>query len=273
MKVMDKTWVVTGAGSGMGRALTLRMIRAGARVAAVDYNREALEETKNLVADPAKLSTHLVDVTDYSQVNALVGEVADQHGCVDGLVNNAGIMHPFGSFTELPLAHMEKVVAVNWWGVVYLLKAFMPTLLARPEAQIVNVSSMGGFLAMPNISVYGASKAAVKMLSEVLMLELKHTSIQTSVVFPGSVVTHFAANSPDLDEATRKKLIEFSDKEGVGLSPTDAAEIIFRGLEKGKPRIYVGKDSRMMDILYRISPRLALSRVSRLAAKQMPNFD
>src|SRR5690349_4825617 len=167
MKVADKVIVVTGAGSGMGRAVALELISRRARVAAVDRNAASLQETAAL-ASGGRLTTHVVDVTDRAAVANLPAEVAAAHGAVDGLVHCAGIIQPFVKVKDLDDAAIDRVMGVNWWGTLHLNRAFLPVLLARPEGHIVNVSSMGGNIPVPGQTVYGASKAAVKLFTDAL---------------------------------------------------------------------------------------------------------
>lgn len=160
MKLKGKVVVVTGAGSGLGQALTLELLRRGARVAAVDLREEGLLATRQMAGGLAGgLSLHPLDVTDREGVEALPVEVERVHGQVDGLVNNAGIIQPFKRLQDLDYAAIDRVMRVNFYGTLYMTKAFLPRLLGRPEAHLVNVSSMGGFLPVPGQTVYGASLA------------------------------------------------------------------------------------------------------------------
>ena len=195
MKVRSRVIVVTGAGSGMGRELTLALLRRGARVAAVDVRAEGLEETAVLAVAGERLSTHVLDITDRIACEALPDEVIAHHGSVDGLINNAGIIQPFVTIEDLDYATIERVLNVNLMGTIHMVKAFLPHLKARPEAHIANVSSMGGFLPVPGQVMYGASKAAVKLLTEGLYAELLDTNVGVSVIMPGAVATNITQNS------------------------------------------------------------------------------
>ena len=166
MKVNGKVWVVTGGGNGMGRELVLQLLRKGARVAAVDVRPEGLVETAAMAAAGDRLSTHVVDITDRDAVDGLPEQVVAAHGTVDGILNNAGIIQPFVPVAVLDRSAIERVLDVNLMGTLNMVKAFLPALLERPEAHIANVSSMGGFFPFPGQTVYGASKAAVKLLTE-----------------------------------------------------------------------------------------------------------
>ena len=155
MKLEGKVVVVTGAGSGMGRELTLQMVQRGARVAAVDLDEESLEQTKSIATK--NVESFVINVTDQEAIKALPEKVIASFGQLDGLVNNAGIIQPFIKISELTREQAEKVMDVNFWGVFDLTKAFLPELTKRPEAQIMNISSMGAYAPVPGQSVYGAS--------------------------------------------------------------------------------------------------------------------
>jgi len=257
MKAQNKTLVVTGGGSGIGRELTLQLLAKGARVAAVDLNQATLQETARLAGEGQdRLSTHVLNITDQAAVAALPGQVIAQHGAVDGVINNAGIIQPFVRVNDLELAAIERVLQVNLYGPIYMVKAFLPHLLQRPEAHIVNISSMGGFFPVPGQTLYGASKAAVKLLTEGLYAELLETNVQVTVVFPGAVGTNIAQNSgvnidmPDRDP--KQQAHSFS-----AVTPKIAAETIIAGMERDKFQVYVGRDAGMMNLFYRLNPRWA----------------
>ncbi len=258
MQFSHKVVVVTGAGSGMGRELTLALLKKGARVAAVDLHEHTLAETKALAAElGSQLSFHVLNVADEVGVRALPKQVIAAHGQVDGVINNAGIIQPFVKVQNLDDAAIDRVMKVNFYGVLGMTRAFLPHLLERPEACLVNVSSMGGFLPVPGQSVYGASKAAVKLLTEGLQSELSDTKVQVSVVFPGAINTNITANSGV--EAPRIA----GGKQYKTLSAPEAARIIIDGIERKKVRIFVGSDSTFMDRLYRLSPGYATGLITK----------
>ena len=260
MKVYNKSIIVTGGGSGMGRSLVLKLLEKGARVAAIDINQKGLEETAVLAEGKKDLLTiYKLDITDKQTVESTLGQIIEQAGAVDGIINNAGIIQPFKKLNDIDYVTVERVLNVNLWGTIYLTKTLLPHLHSRPEAHIVNVSSMGGFLAFPGQTIYGASKAAVKIMTEGLIQELNTTNVHVSVVFPGAVNTNIMSNS-GLEINVEKQ--EAAKQSSRLLSAERAAEIIINGIEKNKKRIFVGKDARIMDYLYRLSPNRAVSYIS-----------
>ncbi len=262
MKVQNKIVVVTGGGNGIGRELVLNLLSRGSRVAAVDINRTLLEETVELSGDKKeKLTTHIVNITDKGSVEALPDQIISQHGAVDGIINNAGIIQPFVRLKDLSYEAIERVMNVNFYGTLYMTKAFLPHLLRRPEAHITNISSMGGFLPVPAQTIYGASKAAVKLFTEGLHSELMSTNVMVTVVFPGAIATNIAANS-----GVRSSLKMGNGQRAIKmLAPTEAAQIIINGIEQNRYRILVGSDAKFMDFINRLNPRYA----AELIYKQM----
>jgi NAD(P)-dependent dehydrogenase (short-subunit alcohol dehydrogenase family) len=255
MKVMNKVIVVTGAGSGMGRALVLALVNKGARVAAVDLNENTLKETVELAGQyQDKISSHVVNISDRKAVEALPDAVIQAHGVVDGLINNAGIIQPFVRLKDLQYDAIERVLNVNLYGVIYMTKAFLPHLQQRPAAHIVNVSSMGGFFPVPGQTLYGASKAGVKLLTEGLYSELLDTNIRVTVVFPGAIATNIAQNSGIAIPASAGGE---SSQSYPTTSAEDAAQTIIDGMERDQFQVYIGNDAKMMNWLYRLSPRRA----------------
>ena len=262
MKIANKTIVVTGGGNGIGRELVLQLVGKGARVAAVDIDARALEETKELAGSQAdKLTLHALNITDRAAVDALPASVLAAHGSVDGLINNAGIIQHFVRFNDLLMSEIERVMNINFYGTVNLTKAFLPHFLERPEAHIVNVSSMGGFLPVPGQTMYGASKAAMKLFTEGLHSELLDTNVGVTVVFPGAIGTNIAANS-GIKVMTGQ---EDAKSKYKTTSPVKAAAEIIAGIEKKKYRVLIGSDAKMMDFLTRLMPE----RAARIIYTQM----
>ncbi|MEY4310234.1 MAG: hypothetical protein RLZ71_160 [Actinomycetota bacterium] len=253
MKVKGKVVVVTGAGNGMGREITLELLRRGAKVAAVDLREEFLTETKKQAEALGAIETFVLDVTDSAKVDALPAQVIKKLGNVDAVINNAGIIQPFVMINDLSYKDANHVMNVNFTGPLHMVKAFLPELLKRPEGHILNVSSMGAYAPVPGQSVYGASKAAVKLFTEGLRSELMSTKVGVTVVFPGAIQTNIAANSgmanPGGDSAETAKF---------KMTPAPvAAKAMVDAIENNKPRICIGQDAKMMDFLTRLNPVFA----------------
>ncbi len=262
MKVNGKVVVVTGAGNGMGRELTLELVQRGAKVAAVDMRAEALTETQTLAAKlGGTVECFTVDITDAQSVAALPELISQKLGAVDALINNAGIIQPFVKVIDLELAAAARVMAVNFTGPLMMVKAFLPGLLTRPVAHILNVSSMGAYAPVPGQSVYGASKAAVMLFTEGLFSELMGTNVGVTVVFPGAIATNIAGNSGiDMPADASADAPKFKMT-----LPTVAAAKMVDAIEANKPRVTIGSDATMLDRITRINPIYA----AKMIAKQM----
>ena len=255
MRIAGKVFVVTGGGNGIGREVVLQLLARGARVAAVDVSERGLASLGATASD--RLTTQVLDITDRAAVSKLPDEVVAAHGQVDGVANVAGIIHRFAGVRDLRFDEIERVMSVNLWGVVNVSKAFLPLLLERPEASLVNVSSMGALVPVPGQSAYGASKAAVKLFTEGLYAELRGTSVAVTVVFPGGVGTDITGNSGVKIPGAS------ADMSGAKLtSAVDAGAQIVTAIEKGSFRVRIGGDARLLDRLSRLMPQRATAIVA-----------
>lgn len=260
MDIANKVFVVTGGGAGIGRSTALELLARGAAVAAVDLSESGLAETRAAAAQGARLSTHVLNIVDRDAMLALPQAVIAEHGSVDGLVNVAGIIQPFVHVNELDFETIERVMDVNFWGTVNTVKAFLPELLQRPEASLVNVSSMGALLPVPGQTAYGASKAAVRLLTEGLYAELQGTRVTVTEVFPGAIATDIMKHSG----------VERASTAGTGktpkmTTPDDAGRQIVGAIEQGRFRLHIGSDAKLFDRLSRLIPERAI----RMIAKKM----
>ena len=262
MLLNNKILVVTGAGSGIGKELVLALLKKDAKVVAVDLRQESLNILKKEVGEDKNLITQALDISDKTAVEKLAKELSD----IDVLINNAGIIQPFKKVNDLEYVDIEKVMNVNFWGTLYMTKAFLPDLLKRPEAYIANVSSMGGFLPVPGQSVYGASKAAVKLFTEGLYAELLDTNVGVSIIFPGATATNITKNSgveaPKVSDEQMKKF--------KALPAGEAARLIIEGIENNKPQIFLGSDCKGMNVFYRLSPLRAIKLISNQMKSLLP---
>lgn len=271
MKAADKIIVVTGAGNGMAREVTLELLRRGAKgVAAVDIRQDGLDETVQLAgANGAKISTHVLDISQPDQVAALPQQVIERHGQVDGLLNIAGIIHRFARVNDLSYDEINRVFNVNLFGTMHMVKEFLPHLLGRPEAQITNISSMGSYVPVPGQTMYGASKAAVKLFTEGLRSELAGTKVGVNLVFPGAIATNIATNSGAMTEEQMKQMAGSDLAKANKTTPVDVAgRAIVDGFESNVFHGFAGSDAKFM---YRYS-RLAPEAAAKLIQKQMADL-
>ncbi|HOP65668.1 MAG TPA: SDR family NAD(P)-dependent oxidoreductase [Bacilli bacterium] len=259
MKLKNKKIIVTGAGSGIGKELTKILVKKGAHVIAVDINEKSLEKLKKEVKN---VSTYIVDISNKDSLIKFKKECLAKEKEIDGLINNAGIIQPFISLNDLKEDTINRVMNINFYGPLHLIKLFLPELLTRKEAHIVNISSMGGFFPFPNQTIYGVSKAALKMLSEGLYGELINTNVKVTVVFPGAINTNIVNNSKvkleNINSYTNYKLT----------SASKAAKDIIKGIEKNKLQVYVGSDSKMMKVMYKLNPKKAIDYVNKKTCKK-----
>jgi len=258
MRAEGKNIIVTGGGSGVGRELVLQLLKKGATVFAADINSEALQGTVKSSGNSNRLFCYEVDISKKEDVHAFAEKVISEHQMVDGIINNAGIIQPFVHLNDLEMDRIERVMNINFYGTLYMIKEFLPHLLPRPEAHIVNVSSMGGFLPVPGQSAYGASKAAVKLLSEGLSSELKNTNVKVSVIIPGGIATDIKKNS----NVASGKNDESKKLSAMILTPAQAAKNIIAAMEKNRLRNYIGKDCKAMHLLYTLNPGWAMKLIN-----------
>jgi short-subunit dehydrogenase len=264
--------VITGAASGIGRALAVRVAREGiARIAISDVNGEGLTETAKLVeATGVPVSMHVFDVSDRAAVVKFADDVVSKYGRVTHLINNAGV-GVIGTFEQLSIDDFEWLMGINFWGVIYCTKAFLPTLLAQESSHIVNVSSVFGLIAPAEQTAYTSSKFAVRGFTESLRHELAETNVSVACVHPGGIKTNIARNSkigsntpPDWKEQGSK----FFDKV-ARTSPEEAAEVIVRGIKERNPRILIGSDARAISLFSRLCPKSYLRVIEKLAGHKM----
>ncbi|MFD1811586.1 SDR family NAD(P)-dependent oxidoreductase [Rhodococcus gannanensis] len=267
-----KVVVVTGAGSGIGRALALNLAKRGAKLALSDQNSVGLAETvaqcKALGADVK--SDHL-DVTQREAVLEYADAVLAHFGKVNQVYNNAGIAY-HGEFEKSEFKDIERVMDVDFWGVVNGTKAFLPHIIASGDGHVVNVSSLFGLLSMPGQSAYNSAKFAVRGFTESLreeMLIAKHP-VKVTCVHPGGIKTAIARNAiagPGEDLAT---FSQFFDQKLARTSPEDAAAVIVNGVRKGKARVLIGADAKLLDAWVRLVGSGYQRVVAEIAGRVLP---
>jgi len=248
--------VITGAGSGIGRALALSLSRRGASLALADIRPETVEETARLAANSGRsISTHILDVSDRERFAEFADEVARHHGGPNLLINNAGVAIA-GTADELSLDEIEWLMGINFWGVVHGVKFFLPLLRSQPRSHIVNISSVFGLIGPPGQIAYSASKFAVRGFTETLRHELAGSTVSVSVVHPGGVATNIANDARvgrNADTSSLDREREIFNK-AARTSPDQAAERIIRGVERDEQRILVGPDAVFIDRIQRWMP-------------------
>jgi NAD(P)-dependent dehydrogenase (short-subunit alcohol dehydrogenase family) len=266
--------VVTGAASGIGRALAHRLATEKMSLALADVDDAGLEKTAREIAERTgekkfRVSTHLVDVSDARQMEHFASEVVQQHERVTLLINNAGVAL-YGFFEEITIADFEWLVGINFWGVVYGVRNFLPVLRRQPRAHIVNVSSIYGIIAPSGQSAYCASKFAVRGFTEALRHELEGTSVGVSCVHPGGIRTPIAKNArvgAGVHPSIRELNLARFDRHAI-TSPEAAADRIVRGVKRNDPRILVGPDAIRLDRLQRLLPIRYWNMLLRQGEKQ-----
>lgn len=252
----DAIAVVTGAGSGIGRATSAALARHGCHVALVDRDPSGLEESARSVrAAGRRASLHRADVAERTQMERLVDEVSRSHGRVHVLVNNAGVTVR-GSFADHSLDDFERVVAVNLFGVAYGCKLFLPLLLRERESHIVNLSSLLGLVGLPTQTAYSAAKFGVRGFSEALRAELRGSGVGLTCVFPGAVRTNFVASSKDYDRASSQRLDRSYRFLGAALPPERVATRIVRAIQRDRERLVLRFDAHLAGWSAGLLPRL-----------------
>lgn len=268
MKLENRTAVITGAASGIGRGIAVSLARRGCHLALADLNNAGLAETARMAQlarmDPMnqappqstlRISQHHLDVADRGAVAAFPETVLAAHPGVDILVNNAGVAVG-GTFEAVSEEDFEWLFEINFWGLVRMTRAFLPLLRKSDDARVVNLSSIYGIISPPAETAYSASKFAVRGFSHSLRHELANSNIGVTVVHPGGVATSIADNArvpkdmPPAEVARRRALA----KKALTMPPATAGEIIVQGIERRSARVLVGNDAKFLALLERLAP-------------------
>jgi NAD(P)-dependent dehydrogenase (short-subunit alcohol dehydrogenase family) len=256
-KVKDKVVAVTGAASGIGRALALRLASKGASVALSDVDERGLQDTASMLGGAiGKVTTHLVDVRRRDAVERYAADVEREHGGADIIINNAGLAAR-GSIEEISYVDFELVMDVNFWGVVHGTKAFLPLLRKRHEGHVVNISSLNAMVPFLMNGPYNISKYAVLGFSETLMQELAEGPIRVTCVHPGGIRTNIARNTKGVREGD----IAYFEERMARTMPDEAAETILSGVEKNREQIFVGLDAKILATAKRLFPRWTVRKI------------
>ena len=255
-----KVVAITGAAGGIGRAVAVEFARLGAHVAISDVNEVGLEETAALArAHGVDVLTSTVDVAEREHVYDWAEAVVEEFGKANVIVNNAGVSCT-ASVEDLSYEDFEWLMGINFWGVVYGTKAFLPHLRASGEGHVVNISSIFGIVAQPSQAAYNAAKFAVRGFTESLRgeLEFEGAPVSATSVHPGGVKTGIARSGRFTESGainrTPDQIVEEFEEQLARLSPQDAACQIIEAVRKDRRRVLVGKDARLIDVIQRVMP-------------------
>ncbi|WP_422745612.1 SDR family NAD(P)-dependent oxidoreductase [Mycobacterium sp. WMMD1722] len=267
-----KVAVVTGAGSGIGQALAIELARSGAKVAISDVNTEGLAVTEErLKAIGASYKSDRLDVTEREAFLLYADEVREHFGKVNQIYNNAGIAFT-GDIEVSQFKDIERVMDVDFWGVVNGTKAFLPHLIASGDGHVINVSSVFGLFSVPGQAAYNAAKFAVRGFTEALNQEMAAAGrpVKVTTVHPGGIKTAIARNATAAEGLEPEQLAKLFDKKLAKTSPETAAKVILEGVRKNKSRVLIGNDAKTLDAVIRIVGPHYQQLFSRVTGKLLP---
>jgi short-subunit dehydrogenase len=253
----DKVAAITGAGSGIGRATAVLLAREGCHLALVDLNEAGVNETAEVCRQyGVKVTTQKLDVANKDAVYAWSEKVVADHGLVNMIINNAGVA--LGATVEdMDYKDFEWLMNINFWGVVYGTKAFLPHIKTAGEGHIVNISSVFGLIAVPTQSAYNAAKFAVKGFTEALReeMQIEGTPIGVTCVHPGGIKTNIARNARVTETKGMVDAKSTRDFEKAFMTtPEEAANVIVKAIRANSPRLLIGKDALAIDLMQRLLP-------------------
>jgi len=267
-----KVAVVTGAGSGIGQALAVELGRAGASVAISDGDVEGLADTeRRLAAFGAPVKADRLDVTERESFLLYADEVKDHFGKVNQIYNNAGIAYS-GDVEVSHFKDIERVMDVDYWGVVNGTKAFLPHLIASGDGHVVNISSVFGIFSVPGQAAYNSAKFAVRGFTEALRMEMKLAGhpVKVTTVHPGGIKTAIARNATVAEGLDQASLAQAFDTKMARTSPEKAARIILDGVARDKAKVLVGTDAKIFDALVRLTGSGYQQILTRLSNRLLP---
>lgn len=253
-QLADRIAVITGSASGIGRATAVALAREGCNLALADVDEVGMAETATQVRELGrKVSCHRVDVADKARMQAFAVEVIEQHGAVHILINNAGVSVT-ASLADQSLDDFEWIVGINFWGVVYGCKFFLPHLQKAGGATIVNLSSMFGLIGLPTQSSYCATKFAVRGFSESLAAELCAHDVDVISVHPGGIATNIVRSGRFLDTGKQAKTVAWFER--FAMPPEQAARQIVNGIKQRRSRVIITREAVLTDVLKRLYPSI-----------------
>lgn len=259
--------MITGGAGGIGLAIAARLVSAGCALALVDIRADRLQNARQrLPTGAAKLTVHPCDVGDLEQVSSVKGQILDQHGKINILINSAGVSLS-GPFAKCDLSDLHWVMQVNFWGVVHCCKVFLPSMITEEHAQVVNVCSSFGLLGFAGKAGYSASKFAVRGFSEALRMELAETRVGITTVYPGPVQTNLLIDGRAVSEQQRAQEMRFLAARAI---PADlVAKKVIQGIRRNSCRVRISIDYAAIDWVTRLSPSLA-QVIGSWASRRMP---
>jgi NAD(P)-dependent dehydrogenase (short-subunit alcohol dehydrogenase family) len=253
-QLRDNVAVVTGAASGIGRALALGLVEKGCHLALIDMDRDGLAQFVHELGESRgdrRVTTHVANVGERARMRDVAREVVEAHGAAHLLINSAGIAHE-AAFPQTSLEDWDRIIDANLWGVIHGCHFFMPHLAKVDRGHIVNLSSLLGIVAMPGQTGYCTTKFAVRGFSESLAEELRATSVGLTLVYPGAVATNIMKRAKGDDTELLQRLSEWYERNAV--PPKRVADRIIRAIEKGTPRLRIAPEVFLGDILRRLMP-------------------
>ncbi len=271
MLLKDKVVVITGAASGIGKALSLGCAERGAKLMLADIDATGLQQLADSIrAAGAACHSLITDTGNEVALYALAAECQRVYGGADVLFNNAGValVSPIESAST---ADAQWLMNINFWGVVHGCRAFLPQLRKRPEAVVVNLSSIFAMISMPTQGYYNAAKAAVRGFSDALREELRDSSVRVLCVHPGGIKTNIANNARVIDLAklaTNAEQMRVNFEQAAITTPEQAARAILSAVEQGQTRLLIGRDAKLADILYRLAPARASQWITAMALRR-----
>jgi len=246
--------VITGAGSGIGRELAIQCAKLGDNVVLLDRSEKNLEASMALVENESGAGlSYAVDVTEFAELKHIAEKVKKHWGGVDVLINNAGVSL-IDSVEHQSIEDFHWLMNINFWGVVYGTKAFLPLIKQSSEGHIVNVSSLFGLLSLPLQSAYNASKFAVRGFTESLKMEMAGSNVKVHCVHPGGIKTNITNNAKVSSEAVSHEQVQAIFEAQAKTTAEDAARIILQGMKANKRRILIGRDAKILDRIVRWFP-------------------
>ena len=268
----NKVAAITGAGSGIGQQLAVLLAKAGCHLSLSDVSEKGLQATQELLKSySVKVTTQIVDVAQRAQMTAWAQQTVQDHGKVNLIFNNAGVA--LGSTVEgMEYDDLEWLMGINFWGVVYGTKEFLPLLKQAGEGHIINISSLFGLTSQPTQSAYNASKFAVRGFTEALRqeLDIQNCGVSVTCVHPGGIRTNIAKAARMKDNLSTlgmdaQKSIKNFDKL-LRTPPEEAARVILDAVQRDARRVLIGNDAKVLDLMQRIVPT-AYQRIFTAATK------